>query len=132
MEKEPRRGGLSKGCFCRIQCDAQETKSAQGHWTQRYIWHSKRHSEERSTFLKLKPSKKTFSWLLKVNCCFRFGHHEIKTGILFQAVGPTPKDTDPPILCCGLRTGVGVGQERERERATLSYDDCYCDVFCVD
>ena len=56
--QEPRKGGFSKGVFCRVERHAQEDIKYQGYWAQQYIWHSERHSQDRRTFLQ-KPLVKT-------------------------------------------------------------------------
>ena len=37
--QEQRKGGFSKGGFCRVQCHAQGNRNDQGYWAQQYIWH---------------------------------------------------------------------------------------------
>ena len=49
--QEARKGGFSKGGFCRIQCHTQDDNNTQGYWARECIWHSERHSQERRTFL---------------------------------------------------------------------------------
>ena len=52
-----KKGGFSKGGFCRVQCHGQGNKNTQGYWPQHYIWHSERHIQARRTFCKSPPSK---------------------------------------------------------------------------
>ena len=63
--QEPRKGGFSKGSFCRAQRHGQGSKNIQGYWPQQYIWHSESHSQERRTFCKNPLLKTPFSWFLR-------------------------------------------------------------------
>ena len=79
FSQEPRKGGFSKGGFCRVQCHDQGNKYYQGYWPQQYIWHSERHSQERRTFCKNPLLKTPSSWFLiqarkrhiNINCLVR-------------------------------------------------------------
>ena len=62
--QEPRKGGFSKGGFCRVQCHGQVLQNSQGYWPQQYIWHSERHSQERRIFCQNPLQKTPFSWSL--------------------------------------------------------------------
>ena len=66
-----RKGGFSKGGFCRILSHPQKPKICQGHWAQQYIRPPERHSQERRTCCK-NPLLKTpfFSRLLVKECQF--------------------------------------------------------------
>ena len=55
--KNQEKGVLAKGVSVESSVTAKETKSTQGYWAQRYIWHSERHSQERPAYLEKTPSK---------------------------------------------------------------------------
>ena len=56
--EESRKGGFSKGGFCRVECHTQGSKKTQKDWAQQCIWHSERRSQERRIFFQKPPSKK--------------------------------------------------------------------------
>ena len=59
--QKPRKGGVSKGGFCRVECQQQKYPRI---LAQQYIKHSERHSQERRIFCKKPVQTKTFPWFL--------------------------------------------------------------------
>ena len=55
LSQEPRKGGFSKGGFCRVQCHAQGNKKYPGALGPAVLLAPQRHSQERRAFLQKNP-----------------------------------------------------------------------------